>query len=56
MTVPHALIDTNILVYAFDTDSGRKYAVAKQHAPPWLRQAVHRGNGSGIRRGSHGHG
>lgn len=30
MTGSPALIDTNILVYAFDADSGRKYAVAKE--------------------------
>ena len=30
MTESPALIDTNILVYAFDADSGRKYAVAKE--------------------------
>ena len=29
MTGSPALIDTNILVYAFDADSGRKYAIAK---------------------------
>ena len=30
MTESPALIDTNILVYAFDADSGRKYSIAKE--------------------------
>ncbi len=30
MTVSPALIDTNILVYAFDADSGRKHSRAKE--------------------------
>jgi len=30
MTESPVLIDTNILVYAFDSDSGRKHAVAKE--------------------------
>jgi predicted nucleic acid-binding protein len=30
MTDSPALIDTNILVYAFDADSGRKYSIAKE--------------------------
>lgn len=42
MTVPPALIDTNILVYAFDTGSGRKHAVAKDLiARAWKHEAAY---------------
>ena len=39
MTESPALIDTNILVYAFDADSGRRYSIAKELiGRVWKRQ------------------